>query len=204
MRLTGKDVDKEPLTFVIEGYNITNTYLAEPQFSESFFMDGFTGNLTFIPTNDWVGNFEVNFSVSDGAGEKDWKIIRFEVLNVNDDPWLVRVNEHNIVDHRVELTGAKQGQRFNFTVEASDLDVENSMMDELIFEAESQDILIKDMGACLCNMYNYSILPINDHAMMGQVMINVTLKDSADGVIDDWVEIYILVENTNDPQPAKV
>ena len=47
-----------------------------------------TGNMTGTPTNDDVGDWWVNVSVSDGNGGLDWKNFTLTVLNVNDCPEL--------------------------------------------------------------------------------------------------------------------
>ncbi len=70
-----------------------------------------TGNLSGIPTNDDVGVFWVNITVSDG-NDIDWTNFSLEVINVNDAPEL-------ITD---ALPNAPEDEYYDFAFEAQDVD----------------------------------------------------------------------------------
>ncbi len=60
-------------------------------------LDGETGNFSFLPDNDLVGCYHVNFTVKDHYGKRDWFHANITVNNVNDPPTAKPISP-NIVD----------------------------------------------------------------------------------------------------------
>ncbi len=80
--------------------------------TELFDIDLNTGVISFVPTNDQVGIHLVTITVQDAEGEKDSETFTLSILNTNDAPVLSGIPDQN----------AKVGQRFTYTVSASDVD----------------------------------------------------------------------------------
>jgi hypothetical protein len=83
---------------MITGYDIDDdiSNLTYHSNSSLFEINSTTGQLLFIPLNSAVGIHKINFSVSDGNIEnnRSWRIVDFEVLNVNDPPVLHLPKSH--------------------------------------------------------------------------------------------------------------
>ena len=60
-------------------------------------LDGETGNFSFLPDNDLVGCYHVNFTVKDHYGKRDWFHANITVNNINDPPTAKPISP-NIVD----------------------------------------------------------------------------------------------------------
>jgi hypothetical protein len=205
MIVTASDIDSNILNFALEGYNISNTFLTTTLFESAFMIDPISGNFNFIPTNDWVGTFEVNISVNDGF-ESDAKVFTFRVYNANDEPKVITVNDvaiSNNAGHLRGTAGAKQEEKFILIVEAADLDIDIGIDNTLRFAATSNDITINEDGPFGETKHNFSFTPDNDNAVVGYVLVNITVKDHAGSGVDDWAIINISVENVNDPPRIK-
>jgi len=77
-----------------------------------------TGIISFTPTNDDVGVYDINFTVSDPFGLGDSRIVTFTVINVNDRPFFDPPLENQSVNAR---------DLFYYDINASDIDVGDSL-----------------------------------------------------------------------------
>ena len=203
LNVTASDVDEEDsLRFNVEDFDLKNTALKELPFqlSES------TGNLNFMPSNDAVGDFTVQISVSDDI-DTVWQDFIFEIENINDDPIFTEINEVKVIDHIAILgssstPAAVQDQKFNITIEANDPDIEIGLSDSLKFATFG---LLTDEGKVGDFNQLYSFTPTNSEAVLGFVTTNISVKDSNGSNIDDWVIVNITIKNINDaPEIIKI
>jgi len=86
-------------------------------------MNTVTGNLSGTPTNDDIGIYWVNVTVSDGLGGYAWSQFDLTILNTNDDPWWVNVPG----DAEIYTL-----EEFVFDANASDMDVEDVLTYSII------------------------------------------------------------------------
>jgi rubrerythrin len=203
--VTASDIESDTLFFKIEDYIPTDTNLPENIFISEFKFDRFTGNLNFTPDNNWIGTFQLNISVNDGK-LKDWKLFTFKILNINDNPHLLRVNGIEILNHKsiISLTnGAIQDKNFNLSVVAYDPDIEIGLEETLWFVGISDHVLIFNEGSNSVSECNFSFTPDAFVANIGYVIINVSIWDSDGSGLDDWALINISVLNVNDPPEIK-
>jgi hypothetical protein len=186
------DSDSMDLTWDILEFNLTGVAAT----TDPFVIEDDTGNITFTPTNEHVGEFTVLIEASDGSLTDEMNFT-FKVANANDDPMLKTANGVNIANNAASVTGATQDSAFNLTIMASDMDLDIGEADTLTFSATSGNVTLttEAVGAM---QYNISFTPDNDDAMEGSVEVNVTLKDAADMVVDDWALITVAIANVND------
>ena len=101
-----------------EGFDIdpTNDKLEWKLKTDALFLslDAGTGALSGMPTNDDVGEWWVNVSVSDGNGGLDWTNFTLTVVNVNDPPSITLPSSCSI----------DEGTELWLTIEAEDEDNE--------------------------------------------------------------------------------
>jgi uncharacterized protein (TIGR03790 family) len=142
-------LDFETITFTVENVNdppsldfIAISYLTEDEsfsytvtasdmdaddtltFSDDtdlFDIDPVTGEISFTPTNDHVGEHSITISVLDGDGESDFQIVRITIENVNDPPAIDALNLPGS-GGEVDL---KAGSPFEFIVEVIDEDTDD-------------------------------------------------------------------------------
>jgi hypothetical protein len=190
--VTAFDVDSSTLYFEIHDYDILGINMEEHEFEKIIELDKWSGGLYIRTTNDCVGTFKLNITVDDRYLE-DWRIFTFEVLNINDDPVLVNVNGISINNHKAEIRkpAAVQDQKFVISVEARDPDISVGIFNQLWFFAASydEDTLVMDEGRRLKCIHDFSIVPDNDDAMRGYILINITIQDQLTNRPDDWAEI---------------
>jgi hypothetical protein len=110
-----KAVDIDPTMDVFEWSLRTN--------SGFLTIDAETGLLSGTPTQDDVGEWWVNVSVSDGNGGFDWSNFTLTVLNVNDPPLIVEARYNSeLFDPLVDLLRFGEGRGDIFWVRATDED----------------------------------------------------------------------------------
>jgi hypothetical protein len=102
---------------IITGYDIDSDISSLKYNSDSSFFEinSTTGQLLFIPLNSAVGTHKINFSVNDGDSENNqsWRMVEFEVLNVNDPP-ILQLRKSHIV--------AEVGDEIDISVISYDID----------------------------------------------------------------------------------
>jgi hypothetical protein len=162
-------------------------------------LDPLTGNLTGLPTNADVGHWWILFSVSDGNGGYDERNLHLEVKNVNDKPHIICLKRgdqlFDIVDKKVEFlgeNGAFEGREFNFEIWIYDPDREINVYDPHYFEVNTSVNRIDTSIVTGTTSYH----PIQED--VGFMYLNITMRDSGDVEIDDYVNVVIQVSNTND------
>ncbi len=153
---------------------------------------GFTmtplGNLSFLPTNDDVGDWWFNISVSDGELSV-YENVTITVQNTNDAPSVITIDGETPVDGEVELT-ATEDEYYNFSLMASDDDIIHG--EELIFSS----VFFGDNFVINSTNGNVSFLPTNDD--VGTVSGAIVVSDGPGGETDS-VNVTITVSNVNDP-----
>lgn len=140
-------------------------------------IDEMTGEINGTPTNDDVGEFWVNISVSDGNGGSDWVNLTIEVMNTNDAPTIVTEN----------ILNANEDEEYLVTYMGEDIDPTNDTLTwDLITDADwlSMD---PDTG-------NLTGIPLNED--VGFYDVNISLSDGNGGIV--WANFSLEVVNTND------
>lgn len=92
-------------------------------------IDKDTGELTGTPTNDDVGWYWVNVTVSDGNGGEDYRAFELTVFNVNDKPKVGKIRpliviEEDGADTSIDLNEwftDEDGDELNFSVDGDDM-----------------------------------------------------------------------------------
>jgi len=128
----------------------------------------------WTPTNSYVGNNSINFTVTDGTST-DSKTIMITVANINDAPVLATIGA---------LT-ASQDSVFYYDVNATDVDTG----DTLIFSDNSTLFTINSSSG------EFNFTPTN--AQIGSYIINFTVKDNSNET--DTEIVNLTVANVNDP-----
>ena len=140
-------------------------------------IDHSTGVITWLPTNDQVGINIAIVRVSDGNGGIDTQNFTITVLNVNDAP---------IITSKPLLT-ATEDVKYNYDVEAYDIDVGDTLTYNLI-SSPSDMTIHTSMGLI-------TWVPTNDH--VGVNFVSVKVIDKFGGTANQ--SFTITVTNTNDP-----
>lgn len=159
------------------------------------------GLFNFTPTNDDVGIYMVNVTVTDGTAT-DTVTVYFDIANVNDDPVLMMVhvgaNWVPIIFNSANLAGANsatEDEEFKFTVEAADDDIDHG--DTLSFSGTGPSSLVMDFTGWGATKWNFSFTPTNDDALYGYESVTVNVYDEA-STTSDWATLTIDVNNVND------
>jgi hypothetical protein len=190
INVTATDMDvADDLTFDVENSASLPT----------IFSIGSDGIFEFTPTNDEVGMHTVNVTVTDGI-EMDNLEVTFDIGNVNDEPMLTKVwvgtSSVNIVNNAAALTGANaatEDEEFVFMVEGSDEDTGDSL--KFTKEDGPDSMVVTQNGDMMANV---TYTPTNDDALMGYILVNISMNDG--GITkDDYVIINISVTGVNDP-----
>ena len=166
LRLAAKDKGGEPLNWSEDcplfKFSKTNSTGAE---------------ISFRPTNDDVGVYPVNFSMTDPHGCSARQLVRFTVENVNDPPWL----------EYIPNLAATEEARFSYRVNATDPDIRWG--DKLAF---SDDSILFDIDP---TNGNFSFTPTN--AQVGKYFIEIAVSDNQS--VTNRRTFNLTVQNTNDP-----
>ncbi|MEM7825133.1 MAG: cadherin repeat domain-containing protein [Candidatus Aenigmatarchaeota archaeon] len=161
-----------------------------------------TGFINFTPTNWDVGNYTINFTVRDSGNTTQpynatgWKVVNFEVINVNDLPNMTFVENQNLC----------QNDLLEITINGTD--IEN---DTLIFNTTTLHLnltpysntslfpILTDNSSFLSNksnpVYGKMNYTLGNH-QVGNYTINITLSDGYD-IVSQLVNFTIC--NINDP-----
>ncbi|MCK4521591.1 MAG: putative S-layer protein [Nanoarchaeota archaeon] len=129
--------------------------------------------VTWTPTNDYVGNNSVNFTVTDGT-LSDSKIIIITVNNINDAPVLTSIG----------ALAAYEGTAFSYDVNATDVDAG----DNLTFKDNSTLFNITSSTGLI------NFTPTT--AQIGNYSINISVNDTS-GAEDSEI-ITLTISNSND------
>jgi hypothetical protein len=173
--------EDEFYSLIFEGTDIdptmdTLTWSIETD-SDWLSMDPISGELNGTPTNDDVGTFWVNVTVSDGDEGYDWLNFTLEVLNVNDPPEI----------STVDPIAGEEDLLFTLKYEAIDIDPTN---DSLVWSLHTDaDWLSIDEDTGELNG-----TPTNDD--VGFYWVNITVMDGNGGA--DRTNFTLEVLNHND------
>ncbi|MCK5772193.1 MAG: hypothetical protein KAH57_00245 [Thermoplasmata archaeon] len=137
-------------------------------------IDPATGLLSGRPTNDDVGTFLVNVSVSDGYGGSDSINFSLRILDINDAPFFT-------CD---PITTAVEDEQYNMTLEVQDVDAVYDLTPSLI---SSPDWLV-------LNGWKLEGMPTNNN--VGSSWVEIMVTDSAGA--NDTLGFLLTVFNSND------
>jgi hypothetical protein len=171
--------EDEPFTLVVRAYDFDDPP-ANLTFTDDFVLSdisGSTGVFAFTPTNEQVGRYPVNVTVTDASGAAATIFFWLTVENVNDPPVLFADEELYAVED----------ERFEYEPYAEDID----RGDDLTFSLES-DIsgLQADPETGLIEFVFQ-----NEHVGDHELVLTVTDLSGA----SDSLDILLTVENVNDP-----
>jgi parallel beta-helix repeat protein len=164
--------------------------------------------LSFYPTNNDIGNFEFMISIKDKTmrGYKQTIVIKIEVKNENDAPYLVSIKElpngdtYTIPLSRVlDLTrdiSIDEDEKLSLLVIADDPDPD----DELQFHTDSSSIVEVDKDTGNPYSSKFIITPTPD--VIGEFTFNITVKDRK--LERDTVQVIIRIKNVNDKPTVKI
>ncbi len=181
----------DTLTYAIvdESFDTTTTALTDVPFD----IDTVTGAINFTPTNDAVGSFVVNLSITDNVITTPIEAnFTFVVENANDPPAISTINTVAPTNHAIALT-AKQDTEFTAQVVATDLDIDRDLGDELTFAADSTKLTITMVDNTTAN---FTLTPAN--ADVGELVVNITVTDTI-AEVTDYVVVTITITDVNDP-----
>jgi hypothetical protein len=158
--------------------------------------------ISIFPTNEDVGKFEFMISIKDKSmkGYKNPIVIKIEVVDSNDAPWLVTVEDYpngksylvpanRYLDLSTRVT-IKENEKLTLLVTANDPDSD----DQLTFHADTVSIVELDEDTGNPLTAKFIITP--DEKSIGLFSFNVTVKDRK--LEKDSVEIVIKINNVND------
>jgi len=140
-------------------------------------IDPSTGNLSGIPTNDDVGLWWVNLTVSDGNGEEDWTNFTLAVVNVNDRPQL------NLTELMLTFKEDSLGMEYD--------------LNDLFFDVDGDDLDFEITGSInLTISIIDGIMNITPEAnWFGTEIIEIT---ASDGDLSNFINVTINVTSVND------
>ncbi|MCK4971328.1 MAG: hypothetical protein KAS77_12390, partial [Thermoplasmata archaeon] len=107
--------EDETYTLVLTGEDEEGDDLTWSDDTDLFDISPTDGTITFLPGQSEVGEWWVNITVEDSGGLTDEVLIRFAVLNVNDEPIILSLSPENGSKY-------KEGKIITFIVEATDED----------------------------------------------------------------------------------
>ncbi|MCK5561325.1 MAG: putative Ig domain-containing protein, partial [Thermoplasmata archaeon] len=146
-------------------------------------IDQSTGNLSGVPGNSDVGIWNVNVTVSDSAGIKDFHEFTLTVYNVNNNPF--------IVDDIEDLPQSTyEDELYSYDFDAVDIDPTGDTI-IWVLNTDAEWLSIDSDG-------NLSGIPTNDHAN-SMFWVNITAKDDARqiaGIV--YINYSLWVINVND------
>ena len=107
------------ITVVGNDYLDNNTNLKYSADTNLFVINESTGEFSFVPDNSLVGEYQINFSVSDGFDNQSiaWRWVTLEVLNTNDPPELDPLGVYYIT----------VGEMFELKIEGTDVDQNDTL-----------------------------------------------------------------------------
>ena len=154
--------------------------------TELFDIDPSTGVISFAPTNEQVGIYLVSITVQDVEGEKDTKTFTLTILNTNDPPVLSSIPDQI----------GKVGQRFTYTVAASDID------DSLLsFSDDSELFVINPVTGIISftpkkgeeGVHNITIIVIDSHGDQDSQTMNLEIEGVPDEEPEPEIDWFILI-----------
>ena len=158
-------------------YNATDVDLVKEVFTWSLSTNGSwlhlnttTDILNGTPTNDEVGRYSVNISVSDGRGGKDHHLFNLTVINVNDPPHFTSVP--NVT--------AKVGNLYTYQAKAEDIDM-GDVLEYSLGASPAGMAVNKSSGlvtwtpALAQNGTNHVIVKVSDGLVFVQQEFNITV-----------------------------
>jgi hypothetical protein len=164
--VTASDADNDSLSF---GEN-TSMFQLIP-------INSTAALLYFIPMQEDVGNHSVLFWVTDGLGGIDWQVVNFEIIDVNDPPYLDTIGSRTAL---INYT-------FNLKINASDIDVRPEWNNLTFFDNATFFDIDNKTGLISFNATD---------DMNGTYWINISVTDD---YLWDWEVISFSVIPENHP-----
>ncbi len=189
--------------------------------SSFFTVNPGTGYFNFTPNSSQVGNYTINFTVTDTAGALDFEIVNFVIFEYNDPPVLdfilnILVQENESYYYDVNATDEEDGNdtsgllRFSWN-HTQGWFVLNAISGEISFIANSTmignqtiNLTVNDTGGKIdWQVFNATILQFNSMPNIIQIMpygtpvSNSTVEAFADiGLFPNNITSITLVENS--------
>ncbi len=136
-----------------------------------------SGLLSGTPTNEEVGEYGINVSVSDGNGGVDWHNFTLAVTNVNDAPTITNA----------DVINATEDELYYVHYEADDADPTNDTLSWSL-DTDAEWLTLNESST------NLSGTPTN--ADVGAHWVNVSCSDDNNGT--SWTNFTLTVANVND------
>jgi hypothetical protein len=155
-----------------------------------------TKKLTIDPVADWNGKTTVNVTCSDDEGLWVTQWFTVTVNPLNDEPEFKVIAGRPVSSSIFEFVGddaAIEDQWYNFTIKASDIDIERGENDEIAFDIDTEAVILnhdKPLEATI------SFFPTNDD--VGRFDFMISIKDKSMKGFKQPIVIKIEVKNTND------
>lgn len=167
--------------------------------SSQYSYNGTQLNISFTPTRNDVGNYTINFTITDSGNTTQphnasrSQIVKFEVLNINEFPYFAFVCDDD------QSTNATEDSQFSCYINATDIDE----LSYLNFSAnhswfnfsESNRSTVQILG-----QYNFSTLVrINaSDAQVGNWVVNISVNDTGFPTGRNSTILYLNISNKND------
>jgi hypothetical protein len=168
---------------------------------EHLHLDSSTGNISFLPENEDVGNIYIRITVTDYAGLEDYVDIRIRVYNKADDPVILGVQVDNTfietVEGQIEISnkyGAIQDGYFNFTISVQDEDLAIDKEEVMRFWKNTLD------DNFILDPWTGYVEFRPSQADVGEYVVVISVMDKTES--QDSVELIIHVSDANDPPPT--
>ncbi len=194
-RIYTYDNDTEDQGTIVYTHNATTTaFTLKPN-----------GMFNFIPTNDDVGVTWIGVYVDDGhaPADDDYCILRFEVLNKNDQPVLTVLEwreTSRVIDLVQEtepvLRNVREDQEINLTLTVSDPDIEIGLADSLTWFVTSSGWMVHRHPFDPLKAY-VTYTPTNDDSMAGTAVTDIYVMDS-NNYESGKVHLTLNIDNVND------
>jgi len=159
--------------------------------------------LNYTPTNDQVGNYTINVTVTDQYGFIDYEVFRFTINNTNDEPFFDQDNDGtpDTVSFGTVVEEHTTTQRINVTDDDLDIGQDNLTYDwEFTIDPYnlSSNFTIKEEGE---DYFIITFTPNNTQA--GNYTVNLSTTDRAGATYYQLVTFEVL-DKTSDPVITRI
>lgn len=179
---------------------------------ETLTLDHFTGNISFLPGNNDVGEHWVLITVWDEHGLSITRNFTFFVINVNDDPWVQEVNDRTIMEDEpfwVQMEGrdfdpTEDTLTWSMAMERSFLEIDPVTGNLTGFPQEedvgvwSVTVFLEDgNGGNYSIVFDLTVIQVNEGPKMIGENITITMDEDSDETYLD-LSLYVYDEEGDD------
>jgi hypothetical protein len=182
-----------------------------------FEIDEFSGEILYTPTNEDIGPHEAVIRADDlnstnGFSEKTFW---FNVTNVNDRPYFVKISDYKIDEESKDLVfNVTEHKWINFSIEGWDPDIDIGIQDSVFFSSGlskmndsfsiTEDRNEKTKADVAFWAHGPGITCTVPEKGYGPLTGKLTVTDSFDYTLKSTINISFGIENVNDPPSAAV